>query len=167
MLLHENSGDGDETGHHTEGNFPGRVLQFFAAPCGKHDRQRSNDMNGWADIGVCIKGVERSSQSGQKIISLKRGGTQILAGGEDKVDDNGHRISSHDKIHELPEGFYIVQQRVNDDAEDKYEPEQIGNEEDFFKGNEIVQCAVHGKIAVYLIKLLYEHKQKAINRPIE
>ena len=124
-------------------------------------------MDGGADVGIGIELIEASNESCQQVIPGKGRRAQVLTGGPDQVHKEGGTVCKDDEMHHPPEGFRVVEKRVDVHAHQEHEPEQVGDQKPLVEGDPIIQGAVHHMVACHRAKALHIQKQQAVHRPIE
>ena len=121
MLLNENCGDRDQGACHGKRHLRS-LAEILAMEGREHHREGACDVYRRADVGVGIECVVARHKPRHKIIPLEFSGAQVLAGGEDEIDDNRRRVGYHDEIHHFLERRYIVYQRVDVHSDQIDEP---------------------------------------------
>ena len=90
-----------------------------------------------------IKGIDKTHQSGQNILPGKDLRTEILPAGIDNIDKHGNGLCTHDVNLEFLESLHIVQQVIEQRAENKQEPSAIKNKKELVEWDHVVQPAVN------------------------
>ena len=146
VLLQKDRRNADQDGHNGNGAFSQDGGEFPSVAGGKPDGERADNVDGRADIGVGVVGVNGRDQPNQRVAAEKERRPQILAGGEKKENQQSGGIGENDKAHQTAESRGIPEQSVEHHAAYKGKPDHIGNDEPFAKGDQVVQTAVHGEI---------------------
>ena len=166
MLLDENRGDRDQHARHGK-RYLHSLAEVLAMEGREHHRKGARDVYRRADVGVGIECVVARHKPRQKIIPLEFRGAQVLAGGEDEIDDYRRRVGHHDEIHHLLERRNVVYQRVDVHSDQIDEPEKIGDQEQLAKGDRVVEGAMDRIIPLGAVDLFHKEEEKSVDRPIE
>lgn len=166
MLLNENCGDRDQGACHGKRHLRS-LAEILAMEGREHHREGACDVYRRADVGVGIECVVARHKPRQKIIPLEFSGAQVLAGGEDEIDDYRRRVGYHDEIHHFLERRYIVYQRVDVHSDQIDEPEKIGDQKHLAKGDRVIEGAIDRIIAIGTVDLFHKEEEKSVDRPIE
>ena len=166
MLLNENCGDRDQHAGHGKRHLRS-LAEILAMEGRKHHRKRADDVYRRTDVGVGIECVISCHKTRQKILSLEFSWAQILAGGEDEIDDYRRRVGYHDEIHHFLERRYIVYQRVDVHSDQIDEPEKIGDQKQLAKWDRVIEGAIDRIIAIGTVDLFHKEEEKSVDRPIE
>lgn len=116
------------------------AAEAFAVPGGKHCRQRTQDVNGRADVGIGIKGIQSLDDMGQDVVPGENGRSQILAGRINQVNDHRDPVGKDNETHHLFEGLHIIEKQEDDRTDQIDEPEVIRDHKNLVKRD---QC-IHG-----------------------
>ena len=146
VLLQKDRRNADQDGHNGDDAFSQNGGEFPGVAGGKPDGERADNMDGRADIGVGVVGVDGHDHPNQRIAAEKEHRPQMLAGGEKEENQQSGGIGENDKAHQAAEGRGVPEQGVEHHAAYKGKPDHIGNDEPFTKGDQVVQTAVHGEI---------------------
>lgn len=146
VLLQKDCGDGDQHRGQGEGDLPGRRLKRLNMPGGAPYCHRANHMERWANIGIRIKQVIVGEDAGKDIVPLKGGWPKLLTVWEHQIDQERNRVGDNNKQHQLAKSRNVIKECVDMHPDQVKEPEQIGDEKVFAKGNQVIQCAVDGEV---------------------
>lgn len=138
---------------------------MLTLPCTYRYCHRTDYVDGWADICICIKLIETGQKARKKIVPLECYGAKLLAIGKKYVNENGQGVRNNDEFHQLNKGARIVQQRVDMYSYQEYKPKQVRNQKIFTERDQIVQRTVNREIAAANPKPLHDQKHNAIYRP--
>ena len=167
MLLEKYGGQADQHGDTRKHRPPQGRAEPAAVPAGGQTGHGPDDMDRGADVGIGVKGVEPGHKPGQHIVPGEVLRPQLLAGGEEKVEDHGDRIGQDDKPHHLPEAVHLAEEGVGLHPDQEDEPEQIGQDEPLTEGDQIVQEYMDRRIDVGDAHPLHKGKEQAEERPEE
>lgn len=99
-----------------------------------------------ANIGIRIKQVIVGEDAGENIVPIKGGRPKLLTGREHQIDQERNRVGNDDKQHQIAKGLNVIKECVDVHPDQVEEPEQIGDEKVFAKGDQVIQCAVDGEV---------------------
>ena len=101
-------------------------------------------MQGGADAGIGVKGIDKGNEGSQNVVSFKNRGPQVLPAGVDDVAGHGNDLGNDDKGLQLTEFRRIIEQRIGQRAKYEEVPADIKNHKKLVKGDEIVEGTVDG-----------------------
>ena len=165
MLLQKDRGHTDQNGCDGKDDPPAFPGKCGGVPCCRAYRKRSHHMNGRTYIGIGIKFIKSCHEPGQQIIPLEYSRTQILTVREQQVDHNGGGICNRREKHQPPEGFFVIEQRIQVHPHKVYKPEHIRDYKPFAERNPVVQRVIHHIIGINRIKPFRIPEQDSVNRP--
>ena len=117
-----------------------------AVPGAQGHRRRADHMDRRADIGIGVKLIKALQESGEDVVPFKSDRPQLLTVGKQDVEHHGRGVGQHDEFHEPLEGLHIIKKRIDVDADQEYEPEQVGDQKKLTERDQIVQGAGNGII---------------------
>ena len=165
MLLEEHRRQADEQRRRRENGPPQRLPQPLGVPSGEHHAQRTEHMDGRADIGVGVEGVKIPDHLREQVVARKSRRTKLLAGGENQINHNRDRVCKDDEVHKPLERADVVQHRIQQHPDDAQKPRQIRNQKQLAEWDHVVQRTVHRIVAHRAVKFLDEIEEKSVNRP--
>ena len=131
----------------------------------RQDPQGIGRMQGRADAGVGIEGIDKLYNIGQYILPWEDLGPQILTAGPEDIAEHGHRLRNHDKGLQLSECRHVIEQRIGQGAEDEEIPAHIEDHEELVKGDQIIQRAVDGMAALRRDQVFGDKIQSKVDNP--
>ena len=146
MLLEEQRREADGNSRQRTGGLPAPAPEAAAVPQTKVRRERPHHVEGRTDIRVGVKDVEPGGKPGQGIVPGENRGPQVLAVGEEEVDQHRHPIGEADEGHHPPEGRDLPEVGVGHRPAEIEEPEEVGHHGPLPEGDEVIQGAVGGEI---------------------
>ena len=146
MLLEEKGGEADGSGRQGTPQLPAPASEAAAVPQAEVRRQGPHHVEGGADIRVGVEGIEPGGETGQDVVPGEDRGPQILAVGEDQVDEHRHPVGEDEEPHHPPEGRDIPEVGVGHRPAEIEEPEEVRHHGPLPEGDEVIQGAVGGEI---------------------
>ena len=168
MLLEEQRRDTDGNCRQRTGNLPAPALKTAAVPQAEVRRERPHHVERRTDIRVGVKDVEPGGKPGQCVVPGKNRGPQVLAVGEEEVDQHRHPVGEEDEGHHPPEGRDLPEVGVCHRPAQVEEPKEVGHHGSLPEGDAVVQGAVHHKVlGILRPQPLQGHESQLKDRPEE
>ena len=117
VLLQKDRRNADQDGHNGNGAFSQDGGEFPSVAGGKPDGERADNVDGRADIGVGVVGVNGRDQPNQRVAAEKERRPQILASGEKEENQQSGGIGENDKAHQTAESRGIPEELLIEDPE--------------------------------------------------
>ena len=146
VLLQKERREADSSGRQGAGGLPAPAPEAAAVPQAEVRRQGSHHVEGRADIRIGVKDIEPGGEAGQGIVPGEDLGPQVLAVGEDQVDEHRHPVGEDEEPHHPPEGRDIPEVGVGHRPAKIDKPEEVRHHGPLPEGDKVVQGAVGGEI---------------------
>ena len=141
MLLDEGRGQTDQHDHDAESPFPADP-QFAFFQGHREDAHRVGHVQRGEHARGGVKGVDKGHQTAQEIVAHEDLGPQILPRRVEDIDRHRDDLRDEDELGQPREAFDIVQQAVDQRAEDEQVPEDVEDGEILAEGDHVVQRAM-------------------------
>ena len=124
-------------------------------------------MQGRADAGAGVKGIDKGHQRRQDVVALKHLGPQILPTGIQHIAGHGDHLGDDDIGLNSFKVLHIEEQRIGQRTEHQQIPADVKNHKKFVKGNQIVECAVNGMAALGRDQVLGDEVHHEVEYPAQ
>ena len=146
MLFEQHGGGDDGQAQHRRRRAHPAAAGLFkdaAAVVGHHQSDRVEDMDGRADIGGSVGGVELTDDPGEDVRTVDAIGAEVQPVGEDDIDRQRDGHAREERQAEPPEvRARGLPQQIEQGERDPDEPRQIGDDGILAEGDEVIQMAV-------------------------
>ena len=151
MLLQEYRGETDQHADHVDNSAnPAAMFKCTALSSCQHDADGIVDMQTGKNIRVGVRLIEEGSQVCENVFFRIDVNSQILSIVEQRADNQKERHAAECERTELIEFSSVVEEEKNKGTANVHEPEQVGDDKIFDKGNIVVQFTVDAGVGCHI-----------------